>query len=208
MNIANLFDQAELSLAAYANLQPGNTNAQLIALQQGTSGLSPKQAEEFAKKYTQVVTSYHDTNTSFDASVFKDASGNLTLAIRGTAESGDFLPTDANITTAGAGYDQIVAMWNWWQQVSNPAGVTVLQYRLVPSPTNLAQAVDLGGLWLEPATSVLATGTLVSAINADGDHKLDITGHSLGGHLAMAFGSLFSGVTNQVASSNSKCNSD
>ncbi len=198
MIISTIFNQAELSLASYATLQPGDTSAQLIALKQGMDGLSAKQAEEFSKKYPTVVTQFNDTTTSFSATVFKDASGNLTLAIRGTLEAGDFLPTDANIAASGAGYDQIVAMYNWWLRVSNPTDTPVSQFRLVPAPTNQSQAVDLGGLWLEPATSVLATGTLVNAIASDADHKLDITGHSLGGHLAMAFSTLFAGFTTQA----------
>ncbi|MEN9480274.1 MAG: hypothetical protein RLZZ298_1669 [Pseudomonadota bacterium] len=201
MNIQSVFDQSELALAAYAALNNSALSSQKSNLK--NAGLSDAQADIFAGKYA-VVTQYNDTlaeggqGTSFSATVFKDASGNLTLAIRGTLEAGDFLPTDANITASGAGYDQIVAMYNWWQRVGNPAGTTVSQFRLVPAPTDLAKAVDLGGLWLEPSTSVLATGTLGGAIASDTNHKLDITGHSLGGHLAMVFSTLFAGVTTQA----------
>jgi len=201
MNTQIMFEQSELALAAYASLNSSALSAQKASLKD--AGISDVQADTFASRYA-VLTQYNDTvaeggmGTSFSATVFKDASGNLTLAIRGTLEAGDFVPTDANIAASGAGYDQIVAMWNWWLRVSNPAGVLVAQYRLVPVPINPNQAVDLNGLWLEPMASAAATGTLVDAINADGDRKLDITGHSLGGHLAMVFGSLFAGVTNQV----------
>ncbi len=133
MNILDLFLKAELSLASYAELpngQPIPSN-----LEQGGKGLSTAQAVEFSSNYT-VVTQYNDTpiedglGTSFSATVFKDTDGNLTLAIRGTLELGDIVPTDANIATEGAGYDQIVAMYNWWQRVSNPIGQSVPQYTI------------------------------------------------------------------------------
>ena len=205
MNTQIIFNQSELALAAYATLNNSALSAQKASLKD--AGLSDAQATTFASRYA-VLTQFNDTpaeggmGTSFSATVFKDASGNLTLAIRGTLEAGDFLPTDANIAVSGVGYDQVVAMWNWWQRVSTPAGTMVAQYRLLPFPINPSQAVDLNGLWLEATTSVAATGTLISAVNADGDRKLDITGHSLGGHLAMAFGSLFGGQTATVTTFN------
>lgn len=204
MNTGTIYSNAELALSAYATLSTGDTQTQTIALQMGGDGLSAKQAEEFAKKYPTVLTQYTDTpaegglGTSFSATVFKDSSGNLTLAIRGTAEligtPNDILPSDRDILLAGAGFDQIVALWNWWQRVSHAAGTLVPQYCLTGTPTNLSQAVFIQstvGQWLEPIISATATGTLVDALGVDSDHKLDVTGHSLGGHLAMAFGALF-----------------
>ena len=52
------------------------------------------------------------------------------------------------------------------------------------------------------ADDAVATGELVGALVQDSDHLLDITGHSLGGHLAMAFGTLFDGQTDQVTTFN------
>jgi Ca2+-binding RTX toxin-like protein len=208
MSTQIILSQSELALAAYATLNNSALSAQKARLKD--AGLSDAQADTFAARYA-VLTQYTDTpaegglGTSFSATVFKDSSGNLTLAIRGTVEligtPNDILPSDRDILLAGASFDQIVALWNWWQRVSHAAGTLVPQYCLTGTPTNLSQAVFIQstvGQWLEPIISATATGTLVDVLGVDSDHKLDVTGHSLGGHLAMAFGALFASATNQV----------
>jgi pimeloyl-ACP methyl ester carboxylesterase len=138
--------------------------------------------------------------TSFSATVFKDAAGHLTLAFRGTAEltgSPNDLTTDADIATAGAAYDQIVALYNWWMRETAEPGAQVAQFRLVLNSSD-PQAVALNGKYLEPAGTVAATGNLRAAIAADADGKLDVAGHSLGGHLSMAFSTLFPGYAGPV----------
>ena len=89
--IENIVTQAELALASYSNLISGSLISQQTELRQDGKGLSAAQAANFASRYT-VVTQFNDTvaegglGTSFSATIFTDASGNLTLAIRGTAE--------------------------------------------------------------------------------------------------------------------------
>mgnify|MGYP003385787002 CR=1 FL=1 len=132
MIIAKLFGNSELAQSAYSTLTTGNTVDQINALTDSDGAeMSQKQAEKFAARYTDVVTQFNDTETSFSATVFKEAvTGNLTLAIRGTAEGGDFIPTDTDIALHGAGYDQIVAMYNWWQRASASTSETVQQFKL------------------------------------------------------------------------------
>ncbi len=136
--IEQYYSQAELALASYTSLSPGIPNT--IALQDDGKGLSTEQAKQFAQTY-KVVTQYTDTpaegglGTSFSATVFKDTSGNLTLAFRGTLElagTPNDLSTDADIAFQGAGYDQIIAMYNWWKLVSMLAGQMVGQYKIQP----------------------------------------------------------------------------
>ncbi len=210
--VSRLFSDAELALAAYANLLHGSLADQSARLE--AAGFSSKQAEEFARIFPTVVTQFNDTvaegglGTSFSATVFRDSAHNLTLAIRGTAElmgsPNDIWPTDATIAASGVGYDQVVAMWNWWQRASNVAGVSVTQYRLVTTPADISHATWIAhagagntGLWLEWYTGT-ANGTLRNALASDADQRLALTGHSLGGHLAMAFGTLFPSASSQI----------
>ena len=192
-----IFNQAELALAAYADLTISTLNGQEAALK--NAGFATRQFQEFATRYS-VVTQYTDPTTSFTATVFKDPAGNLMLALRGTLEGRDYV-TNGDIALAGTGYDQLVSMVNWWQRASNPNGQSVTQYQLItyiggldPVPPAGAMLLYQSGsttTYLEPAASAQATGELLAAVGADADHRLDVTGHSLGGHLAMAFGSLF-----------------
>ncbi|WP_418647604.1 hypothetical protein ACNQFN_22330 [Thauera butanivorans] len=204
MDTHEIFRQAELALASYSILSPGKPN--VANLTDRGFGLSQEQAEAFSDTYT-VVTQYTDTlaegglGTSFSATVFKDAGGNLTLAIRGTAEltgTPNDLSTDGDIALNGAGYDQIVAMVNWWQRATTPTNQTAIQYKIVPGPLDPHDGFQFGILWLKIEAPVAGTGELVSALADDPDHKLDVTGHSLGGHLAMAFSTLFPGHAGSV----------
>jgi len=73
-----LFNNAELALAAYANLTVDNTGAQenLAALESTTNGgpgMTVTQATQFASIYTRVIAVGNDTDTGFQATVFADA---------------------------------------------------------------------------------------------------------------------------------------
>jgi Ca2+-binding RTX toxin-like protein len=169
--------------------------------------MSAPHVAHFVERYPEVVTQFNDSTTSYSATVFKDASGNLTLAIRGTLEAGDFVPTDLNIAVDGAGYDQIIAMANWWRRASSPQGQMVQQYRVAPygiGPGTPSDGVFLysgpGVLYfLEAGPAVAATGELVGSLGFDADHRVDVVGHSLGGHLSMAFNTLFLATVAEVA---------
>jgi hypothetical protein len=174
------YNASELALAAYANLFPGKTADQLDALT-ANNNMSAYQAQDFALRYPTIVAQINDTATSFSATVVADASGNLALAIRGTLEAGDFVPTDVNIAVNGAGYDQIAALYNTWQRLTHRQGETITVYRVDltdPMSPLVAESMvnDLGS----PSAPLISPGAAV-----------DVTGHSLGGHLALAFAGLF-----------------
>jgi hypothetical protein len=220
-----LFNNAELAFASYASLQPGLTGGavNIEALQTPSgNGMTSTQATKFALRYPDIIAQFNDTpaeggmGTSFSVTVFKDtvgnSAGNITIAFRGTLEinpfgtPNDILPTDANIFVEGAGYDQIVAMYNWWKREGSEGGLLVDQYQIVsrsreelPPANSVPLYVDPeNGYFLVVAPAVVANGGVWNALNADSDGKIDLTGHSLGGHLAMAFNKLFAGIVSQV----------
>jgi hypothetical protein len=204
----NLALTAQLAQAAYGTLPNGITGAELArALQLPVTGFTPTQAQNFAATHT-VVLQYNDdapgsggNGTSLSATVFKDKNGQLTLALRGTLEfGGDVTPTDRDILLDGAGYDQIAALYSWWMRASNPVGTLVAQYTVAPISAGDANALKLSeGRVLLRRADAEATGVLANALSADPERRIDVTGHSLGGHLAMAFNAMFGSRTSGAA---------
>jgi hypothetical protein len=70
----DLFNNSELALAAYADLSLGKTSDQIDSLKQDGDGMSQKEAEEFAKRYKDVIAVIPDQTSGFSATIFKTAS--------------------------------------------------------------------------------------------------------------------------------------
>lgn len=132
--IANYFEQAQLSLAAYAlDLQRGMFgggegspyHTRLIG-----AGMSSSQATEFANTYT-VVDQFTDSLTGFSATVFSKNGVNY-FAIRGTEGFFSFAGAQDWLTNAGIGADGIaigqgLALFNYLQRLQGAAGSEVVQ---------------------------------------------------------------------------------
>ena len=253
--IQNLFQQAQLAEAAYANLAGMNISTTAQAIKDALTdpdlggGFSTAQASAFVTHW-RVVDQYTASGlfgitdgSGFSATVFEsiDNPGQYSIAMRGTAGATDLMADAGDVLTDGLALDQIVDMYNYWQSLNHNLGYTA--YKL---ETQLAETVQLTTLWAQvaiPGASIYAKGAydayraelqnaglivdmgplgpsvrklipgdsvvlLTGTPLAVGSGKLigvstvDASGHSLGGHLAMAFSRLFPTSTSDVVAVN------
>lgn len=244
--IQELFEQAQLAEAAYANFIDPNTGLPYTftrgiadALQDTNNNMSfsATQATEFAQHW-EVVDQIPNTVTGFSATVFRNKdTGAYSLAIRGSLDRHDFIADTKLIATDGVAVSQLVDLFNYWQSLTHVgeyqaaklntqvlastyltalylnsgANITAEIINLftgvdVPTAYDAARAyfvehgyVVEGGMvyTLEPGSSVdLANEKLKTGSGILAGQNVSVDGHSLGGHLAMAFSRLFPEATN------------
>jgi trimeric autotransporter adhesin len=247
----NLFQQAQLAEAAYANFINPDTGS-IFATNAGiqtaliTSGFStnqgtPEQSAQASAFVSQwrVVDQYTAPftlgfiGTGFSGALFQNTqTGEYALAIRGTNDiAADILGADlGDIVADGLAIDQVVDMYNYWQSLTH-SGVYQAKRLITLSveTTELNAAYILGGsvgLAYEaqlrarpdvvidyPSRTVRTIQTVQSIQLSDSRlhsgsgaltlaANVDVSGHSLGGHLAMAFSRLFPGNTANVIAVN------
>ncbi len=189
----NSFEKAQLSLAAYSlDLQRGMFGSDDVGYRSSLelAGMSAKQAEIFSNTY-EVVDQYTDPGTSgFSATLFKKVDEYF-FAIRGTEGifNQDFVEDVLSLASDGAAWRQIIEMYNYYQRLTATAGADVIQYR-----RNVIFDESQGIPEYETYT---ATGGGLGFLSSS--EPLAVAGHSLGGHLAVAFGNLFPGITDSVS---------
>ena len=139
-----------------------------------------------------------ERTTSFDVTVFSGKIGvdkdRIFISFRGTGQKTgrpDDLDSALQNASTGAAISQIVQMVNWWQRVSTTAGVDVSQF-FVPTDRNEAVRIN----------DAKATGEVYALLLAAPQAKVTVTGSSLGGHLAMAFATLFPQYTQSAVAFN------
>lgn len=130
--ITQYFEQAQLSLAAYAlGLRSGMSNVEYRAALEANGLMSAKQAEVFAASYS-VIDQYTNTLTGFSATIF-DKGGTKYVAIRGTEDlffSGaiDWLTNVNGVGADGIAIAQGLELFNYLQRLYGLAGNPVVQY--------------------------------------------------------------------------------
>src|SRR5574340_308744 len=199
------FEFSQLAQAAYALLDTGLTEAALVDSDRGE--FTPRQTNNFVSA-TGYDLLHHFPNdpTGFSASVFKNKiTGPITTAFRGTEafplnvlDPGD-IAADADILTIGYARQQIISAYNYYQRLITPVGQNAQQ--LVEEltdqpPTDGRPFTTLPGTTQFLSYRVVSTGEGLGQLMPT-DH-VTVTGHSLGGHLAVAFSRLFAGVVDHA----------
>lgn len=213
INSVNLFELAQLAEASYANLILGNDLETELQNPVFKMQFSATQAAEFAKNWA-VVNHQPNAASGYSGTVFKYigndpnsgfTNGQLVFAQRGT-EPGflDLVQADFNeLVVNGLAYRQIIDMYNYWQQLSHPAGAIISQAHLVAAGPNTPSDKIITDASLQSTAyftieleNVSNTSNLSQPISLS--DLAGITGHSLGGHLSDAFTRLFGGEATTI----------
>ncbi len=212
--IQDLFQQAQLTEAAYANffndagVLATDDNSVKAALQ--NEGFSTTQAAAFVAQW-RVIDQYTApstlgvTGTGFSATVFQNiATGAYTLAIRGSTDINDFVADAQLIFDTGIAAAQLVDLYNYWQRLTTPVYEHVRTAKIVTTTDGSASGIFASTTVTDETGNAYQLYTRIEFENSP-DYglglnlgNLDVTGHSLGGHLAMAFTRLFPSVASNA----------
>lgn len=194
----------------------------------GLAGTGQSEAQRFADDYKVVNQYVSDVNqfenmplglaNGFSATLFEDADGNFTLAMRGTeiTDLGDLDADFKDIAIDGIALKQATSLFNYYQRLITPETEHALQIvfheqqSLVDGAINqefvrygsLAE-VALGEVTLYNYFTIAESSDKTLGIGAiPPGGSFDIVGHSLGGHLAMIMSRLDPERVNEVYSFN------
>ncbi|MCG7980127.1 MAG: hypothetical protein G8D81_01110 [gamma proteobacterium symbiont of Clathrolucina costata] len=214
MEIRTSYQYSILSEASYADFdtigaitQTDVENA-LIARE-----FSNTQAADFITHW-QVVHHLPNTSTGFSATIFEslDNPGHYVFAMRGTEPTAqwgtDITLTDiADIGADGIALNQGIDLFNYYQRLITPSGSDAPQYAIyegiLPPPQGITEFIQL-----DEGSGQLSAPRYRYLVNADpaaghgvipaSASTIDVTGHSLGGHLALILSRLDPYRTGQV----------
>jgi pimeloyl-ACP methyl ester carboxylesterase len=124
-----------------------------------------------------------------------ELTGQVFVSTRGTDGARD-IADDLLLLSGGLPGDQIEDMVNWWLRATTPQTSQARQIKWDPlyAPTGPGTAVV--------PSYVLAASVQGTRLRADVTTIAGVNGHSLGGHLAVAFARLFPANTGQVFTRN------
>jgi len=205
MELDHVFRASELSEASYADfreaLNPdGSYDGSKVQLALTSKGFASAQADDFLLHW-KVVQHQPDDASGFSGTLFEslDNRGTYTLAIRGTTATYlDLYEADyVQIGNLGYARDQIYSMVNYFKRLITPATESVGQW-VVTGHIGIGEASS--PIYEYQSDAVLGLGVIVDATgqNANFDANIQVTGHSLGGHLALAFSRVFPGWVSAI----------
>ncbi len=214
--IKSLYHNALLAQASYARFDVDNGSTiyaseslELIVQNKSSddrADLTAKQASNFAGPQGYTLRSFtSDPSTGFEAALFESRTepGKYTLAIRGTAGLADIVGADIfGVVAQGQAAAQSVSLYRYYKRLITPRGAAVqysqAEIEMLAAVTNRkydGRSIE----FLRTSGDFRATATsLGQVLNSDTglgrlapNAMIDVTGHSLGGHMAQIFGALF-----------------
>lgn len=241
-----LATMALLAEAAYCDFSKGfvKDDVERALFTEGIGSVKNPQHAELISKNWSVVAYWEDSkrwrDTGFSATLFKSKGEQYVLALEGTQEKvNDLFSADIKgIMANGLAYEQIIDMYNFWQQINTPKGQTYqaasvnheihhimdpvrvgellsegipiedVYYQLIAEAKEkqVGEIIDSFRLTARPIVKVDSSMAYKWSFNESkrikglglNPGKVTVVGHSLGGHLAVAFSRLFASATDSV----------